>query len=115
MQVGAEEWFPTGDVGVIDAQGFVQLTDRTKDLIKSGGEWISSIALENIAVGHPDVAEAAAIATPDDKWGERPLVIVVPRTGCSPQPEDLRNFFVGKTPSWTIPDRVIVAINRLFD
>ena len=108
-EVGAEGWFPTGDVGVIDAQGFVQLTDRTKDLIKSGGEWISSIALENIAVGHPDVAEAAAIATPDDKWGERPLVIVVPRTGCSPQPEDLRNFFVGKTPSWTIPDRVIVA------
>jgi fatty-acyl-CoA synthase len=107
--VGAEGWFPTGDVGVIDAQGFVQLTDRTKDLIKSGGEWISSIALENIAVGHPDVAEAAAIATPDDKWGERPLVIVVPRTGCSPQPEDLRNFFVGKTPSWSIPDRVIVA------
>ncbi len=108
-EVGAEGWFATGDVGVIDAQGFVQLTDRSKDLIKSGGEWISSIALENIAVGHPDVAEAAAIATPDDKWGERPLVIVVPRTGCSPQPEDLRNFFVGKTPSWTIPDRVIVA------
>ena len=107
--VGPEGWFSTGDVGTIDAQGFVQLTDRTKDLIKSGGEWISSIALENIAVGHPDVAEAAAIATPDDKWGERPLLIVVPRSGCSPQPEDVRSFFIGKTPNWTIPDRVIVA------
>jgi len=107
--VGPEGWFATGDVGVIDAQGFVQLTDRTKDLIKSGGEWISSIALENIAVGHPDVAEAAAIATPDDKWGERPLVIVVPRAGCSPDPESVRSFFVGKTPNWSIPDRVIVA------
>jgi fatty-acyl-CoA synthase len=107
--VGPEGWFATGDVGVIDAQGFVQLTDRTKDLIKSGGEWISSIALENIAVGHPDVAEAAAIATPDDKWGERPLVIVVPRAGCSPEPESVRSFFVGKTPNWSIPDQVIVA------
>jgi fatty-acyl-CoA synthase len=108
-EVGLEGWFATGDVGVIDAQGFVQLTDRTKDLIKSGGEWISSIALENIAVGHPDVAEAAAIATPDDQWGERPLVIVVPRAGCSPDPENVRRFFIGKAPNWSIPDRVIVA------
>ncbi len=108
-QVGEEGWFPTGDVGVIDEQGFVQLTDRTKDLIKSGGEWISSIALENIAVGHPQVAEAAAVATPDEKWGERPLLIVVPRTGCAPEPEDVRKFFEGKTPNWSIPDRVIVA------
>jgi acyl-CoA synthetase (AMP-forming)/AMP-acid ligase II len=108
-QVGPEGWFPTGDVGVIDAEGYVQLTDRTKDLIKSGGEWISSIALENIAIGHPDVAEAAAIALPDEKWGERPLLIVVPRTGCTPKTEDLRKFFEGKTPSWSIPDRVIVA------
>ncbi len=108
-QVGPEGWFPTGDVGVIDAEGYVQLTDRTKDLIKSGGEWISSIALENIAVGHPDVAEAAAIAAPDDKWGERPLVIVVPRAGHAADPEDIRHFFADKTPSWSIPDRVIVA------
>jgi fatty-acyl-CoA synthase len=107
--VGEEGWFPTGDVGVIDQQGFVQLTDRTKDLIKSGGEWISSIALENIAVGHPEVAEAAAIATPDDKWGERPLLIVVPRTGCAPAPEEVRKYFEGRTPSWSIPDRVIVT------
>ncbi len=107
--VGPEGWFPTGDVGTVDEQGFVQLTDRTKDLIKSGGEWISSIALENIAVGHPDVAEAAAIAAPDEKWGERPLLIVVPRVGHAPDPEHVRNFFAGKVPNWSIPDRVIVA------
>jgi fatty-acyl-CoA synthase len=108
-QVGPDGWFPTGDVGVFDAEGFVTLTDRTKDLIKSGGEWISSIALENIAVAHPDVAEAAAIAVPDAKWGERPLVIAVPRAGCEPTPEALREFFRDKVPSWSVPDRVIVA------
>ncbi len=77
--VGPEGWFPSGDVGVIDPEGFIRLTDRTKDLIKSGGEWISSIELENIAMSHPDVSEAAAIAVPDPKWSERPLLIVVPR------------------------------------
>ncbi len=107
--VGPEGWFPTGDVGVIDAEGFVTLTDRTKDLIKSGGEWISSIAIENIAVAHPDVAEAAAIAVPDAKWGERPLLIVVPREGRSPTPEAIRGFFAGRTPNWSVPDRVIIA------
>jgi len=107
--VGPERWFPTGDVGVIDPEGFIRLTDRTKDLIKSGGEWISSIELENIAVGHPDVAEAAAIAVPDEKWGERPLLIVVPRTGCSPSPEDLRAFYQGKVPKWSVPDRIEVV------
>ncbi len=107
--VGAKGWFPTGDVGVIDPEGFVILTDRTKDLIKSGGEWISSIALENIAIGHPDVSEAAAIAVPDEKWGERPLLIVVPREGSAPSPEDLRAFYTGKVPSWSVPDRVVVT------
>ncbi len=102
-------WFPTGDVGVIDSDGFVTLTDRTKDLIKSGGEWISSIAIENIAVAHPQVAEAAAIAVPHDKWGERPLLIVVPCAGCAPRPEDLRDFCRGKMPDWSIPDRVVIA------
>jgi acyl-CoA synthetase (AMP-forming)/AMP-acid ligase II len=102
-------WFPTGDVGVFDADGFITLTDRTKDLIKSGGEWISSIAIENIAVAHPEVAEAAAIAVPHEKWGERPLLIVVPRQGCAPAPESLREFCRGKMPDWSIPDRVIVA------
>jgi 3-(methylthio)propionyl---CoA ligase len=107
--VGPEGWFPTGDVGVVDAEGFICLTGRTKDLIKSGGEWISSIAIENIAVGHPGVAEAAAIAVPDEKWGERPLLIVVPRTGCTPQPDEIREFFRGKVPSWSVPDRVTIA------
>jgi fatty-acyl-CoA synthase len=104
-----EGWFPTGDVGGIDSDGFLTLTDRSKDLIKSGGEWISSIAIENIAVAHPDVAEAAAIAVPHEKWGERPLLIVVPRSGCTPQPEALREFCRGKMPDWSIPDRVVIA------
>jgi len=108
-ELSDEAWFPTGDVGVIDPDGFLLLTDRSKDLIKSGGEWISSIELEDIAVGHPDVAEAAAIATPDDKWGERPLLIVVPREGHEPDPEDVRAFFTGKVAHFAIPDRVIVA------
>jgi 3-(methylthio)propionyl---CoA ligase len=105
----ADSWFPTGDVGVIDSDGFLTLTDRSKDLIKSGGEWISSIAIENIAVAHPDVADAAAIAVPHEKWGERPLLIVVPRSGCTPQPESLRDFCRGKMPDWSIPDRVVIA------
>jgi fatty-acyl-CoA synthase len=107
--VGPDAWFPTGDVGVIDPEGYVALTDRTKDLIKSGGEWISSIAIENIAIAHPDVAEAAAIAVPDEKWGERPLLIVVPRPGRTPTPEALRAFYEGKVPKWSVPDRVVLA------
>jgi acyl-CoA synthetase (AMP-forming)/AMP-acid ligase II len=108
-QLDATGWFPTGDVGVIDPDGFITLTDRTKDLIKSGGEWISSIAIENIAVAHPDVAEAAAIAVPHEKWGERPLLIVVPRPGAAPSCESLREFFSGKLPAWSIPDRVVIV------
>jgi len=108
-ETAVEDWFATGDVGVIDTDGFVTLTDRSKDLIKSGGEWISSIAIENIAMGHAEVAEAAAIAVPHEKWGERPLLIVVARTGCAPQPEALRDFCRGKMPDWSIPDRVVVA------
>ena len=108
-QLDADGWFPTGDVGVIDSHGFVTLTDRSKDLIKSGGEWISSIAIENIAVAHPEVAEAAAIAVPHEKWGERPLLIVVPRAGCVPSCEALREFYRGKLPAWSIPDSVLVV------
>jgi fatty-acyl-CoA synthase len=108
-ETAVEGWFPTGDVGVIDADAFVTLTDRSKDLIKSGGEWISSIAIENIAMAHAEVAEAAAIAVPHEKWGERPLLIVVPRNGCALQAEALREFCRGKMPDWSIPDRVVVA------
>ena len=109
MPLSEGAWFPTGDVGMIDDQGFVLLTDRSKDLIKSGGEWISSIAIENIAMEHPDVAEAAAIAVPHEKWGERPLLIVVPRPGCAPAPEALREFCRGRMPDWSIPDSVVIA------
>ena len=109
MDEMGQGWFPTGDVGVICPQGFVTLTDRSKDLIKSGGEWISSIAIENIAMAHPDVLEAAAIAVPHEKWGERPLLIVVPKPGASPAPETLREFCRGKLPDWSLPDRVLLV------
>ncbi|HEY2009596.1 MAG TPA: long-chain fatty acid--CoA ligase [Rhizomicrobium sp.] len=109
MPPNAGEWFPSGDVGVVDKDGFIILTDRSKDLIKSGGEWISSTAIENIAVAHPDVAEAAAIAVPHEKWGERPLLIVVLRPGHTPEPGALREFCRGKLPDWSLPDRVVIA------
>ena len=79
-------WFATGDVATIDPDGFMEITDRSKDVIKSGGEWISSITLENIAVSHPDVAEAAVIAARHPKWDERPLLLVVPRAGHTVDP-----------------------------
>jgi fatty-acyl-CoA synthase len=102
-------WFPTGDVGAIDAEGFVRLTDRTKDLIKSGGEWISSIELENIAISHPAVAEAAAIAARHPKWTERPLVLAILREGHTATPEELRNFYKGKVAPYAIPDEVLIV------
>ncbi len=106
----AEGWFATGDVATIDAEGFIEITDRTKDIIKSGGEWISSIALENIAVGHPDVAEAAAIAARHPKWSERPVLIVVAKPDHDLDPESVRALFRGGTvPEWWLPDRVIVV------
>jgi fatty-acyl-CoA synthase len=99
-------WFETGDVVTMDADGYVQIVDRTKDVIKSGGEWISSIDLENIAVGHPAVAEAAAIAVPDEKWGERPLLVVVVKEGASLTREEVLAVFEGKVAKWCIPDDV---------
>jgi len=102
----ADGWFSTGDVGTIDPDGFLQLTDRSKDLIKSGGEWISSIELENIAVGHPEVQEAAAIAIKHPKWDERPLLVVVRRPGGKVTREDLLGYFEGKVAKWWIPDDV---------
>jgi 3-(methylthio)propionyl---CoA ligase len=100
-------WFSTGDVATIDADGYVQLKDRVKDLIKSGGEWISSIELESIASAHPGIRQAACIGRADARWGERPLLIVVPRPGAQLSGDELRAFFAGKVASWAIPDEVI--------
>jgi fatty-acyl-CoA synthase len=99
-------WFETGDVVTMDADGFVQILDRTKDVVKSGGEWISSIALENIAIAHPAVAEAAVVARPDEKWGERPLLVVVVRPGAVLTTGELLAFYEGKAAKWCIPDDV---------
>ncbi|WP_079419785.1 3-(methylthio)propionyl-CoA ligase [Thiomonas intermedia] len=100
-------WFPTGDVVTIDADGYIQITDRTKDVIKSGGEWISSIELENIAMAHPGVSMAACIARPDPKWDERPLLVVVRREGSTLDRDELLRFYSGKVAKWMIPDDVV--------
>jgi fatty-acyl-CoA synthase len=105
----ADGWFSTGDVATIDPHGYMNVTDRLKDLIKSGGEWISSIDLENLAAGHPDVAQAAVIAVADERWGERPLLIVVARSGASPARDSLLAYFAGKVPKFWIPDDVLVV------
>jgi fatty-acyl-CoA synthase len=97
-------WFPTGDVATIDEDGFMQITDRSKDVIKSGGEWISSIDIENIAMGHPDVAMAACIGMPHPKWGERPVVCVVLKKGSTLTASSMLKFYEGKTAKWQIPD-----------
>ena len=102
----ADGWFNTGDVATICPLGYMQITDRTKDVIKSGGEWISSIELENLAVAHPAVAQAAAIAIPHPKWQERPLLVVVLKPGATATREDLLQFFAGKVAKWWIPDDV---------
>ncbi len=100
-------WFDTGDVATIDRHGFMQIVDRTKDVIKSGGEWISSIELENTAMAHPAVAEAAALGMHHPKWGERPLLVVVTKPGATPDRDDLLAFFNGKVARWSIPDDVV--------
>ena len=100
-------WFPTGDVATIDGDGFMQVTDRSKDVIKSGGEWISSIDLENIAIEHPAIAEAAAIGVFHPKWDERPIVVAVKKQGAEVTREDLLKFFEGKVAKWMIPDDVV--------
>jgi 3-(methylthio)propionyl---CoA ligase len=104
---GEPGWFPTGDVATIDADGFMQITDRSKDVIKSGGEWISSIELENIAMGHPAVHEAAVIACAHPKWDERPLLVVVLQPGAAATREEVLAFFEGKIAKWQIPDDVV--------
>jgi fatty-acyl-CoA synthase len=97
-------WLRTGDVASIDPKGFLRITDRAKDLIKSGGEWISSVELENALMSHPDVIEAAVIAKPDERWTERPLACVVCREGASPSPEDLRRHLEPQVAKWWLPD-----------
>ncbi len=97
-------WLRTGDVGTITPDGYLTLTDRTKDIIKSGGEWISSVDLENAVMGHPDVLEAAVVGIPDPKWDERPLVAVVLRDGSDATPETLREFLSDKVAHWQLPE-----------
>ena len=102
-----EGWFATGDVATIDADGYMQITDRSKDVIKSGGEWISSIDLENIAVAHPGIAEAAVIGIAHPKWDERPLVVAVKKPGASVTRAELLKFYEGKIAKWWTPDDVV--------
>ncbi len=102
-----EGWFPTGDVATIDEDGFMQITDRSKDVIKSGGEWISSIEIENIAMSHPAVAMAACIGVRHPKWDERPIVCVVKKSGSEVSRDELIAFFEGKTAKWQIPDDAV--------
>ncbi len=103
----AENWFDTGDAATIDPIGYVRITDRFKDVIKSGGEWISSIEMENFALGHPDVAEAAAIGVPHPKWDERPVLVVVPRKGKRPPAEEIIDRLRPHFAKWQLPDDVI--------
>ena len=100
-------WFPTGDVATIDADGYMQITDRSKDVIKSGGEWISSIDIENIAMAHPGVAMAACVGMPHPKWDERPLLVAVRRPDAQVTREELLAFYEGKTAKWQVPDDVV--------
>jgi len=104
--ITADGWFDTGDVGVIWPDGTLQLTDRTKDVIKSGGEWISSVELENAAVGHPAVAEAAAVGMPHPRWDERPVLFVVRNEGADVSAQDVLDFLTGKVAKWWLPDAV---------
>jgi 3-(methylthio)propionyl---CoA ligase len=105
--VQGQQWFPTGDVATIDPDGYMQITDRSKDVIKSGGEWISSIDIENIAMAHPAVHEAAAIACKHPKWDERPLLIVVKKPDAKATAAEILGFFEGRIAKWQIPDDVV--------
>jgi fatty-acyl-CoA synthase len=100
------DWFPTGDVSTIDPEGYMQITDRSKDVIKSGGEWISSIDIENIAVAHPAVAMAACIGISHPKWDERPLLVVVCKPGAQVTRDELLGFYEGRVAKWQTPDDI---------
>ncbi len=103
----AEGWFDTGDLATIDEWGYMHITDRTKDVIKSGGEWISSVELENQASGHDDVVEAAAIGVPDEKWGERPMVLAVRKAGSALSADELRDWLAPRIARWWLPERIL--------
>ena len=105
--VDADGWFATGDVATIDADGYVRLTDRLKDVIKSGGEWISSIEIENLAVSHPDVFEAAVIAVHHPVWQERPLLLIQAKPGCEPNRESILEFLAARIAKWWLPEDVV--------
>jgi fatty-acyl-CoA synthase len=107
LEHAGQTWFPTGDVATIDVDGFMQITDRSKDVIKSGGEWIGSIDLENIALAHPAVSQAACIAAKHLKWDERPLLIVVRKAQAALTREELLAFYEGKIAKWWTPDDVV--------
>jgi fatty-acyl-CoA synthase len=104
----ADGWFRTGDVATVDSEGYVRITDRTKDLIKSGGEWISSIDVETMIMGHPKVLEAAVIAVPHPKWVERPLACVVPRPGVTLEPAEIVDYLRPRLAKWALPDEVVL-------
>lgn len=106
-KLDAEGYFPTGDVATIDPDGYLHLVDRTKDVIKSGGEWISSIDLENTAMGHPAIAEAAVIGVPHPTWQERPVLVAVIRKGHSVTREEILDFLAGEVAKWWLPDEVV--------
>ena len=98
-------WLRTGDIGSLDRRGYMQISDRTKDVIKSGGEWISSVELENEVMAHPGVVEAAVIAVPDERWSERPLVAVVLDDGADHSADELVAFLGGRVSKWWLPER----------
>jgi fatty-acyl-CoA synthase len=98
-------WLRTGDVGAVDSRGYIQITDRSKDVIKSGGEWISSVEVENALMAHPDIVEAAVIGVPDDKWDERPLACVVLKEGSETTIDQLRSFLTERVAKWWVPER----------
>ena len=102
-------WFETGDVVTMDADGYVHVVDRTKDVVKSGGEWIGSIELENVALAHPAVREAAVVARPDERWGERPLLVLVLRDGAEVTWREMAAFYEGKVARWCVPDAMVVV------
>ncbi|WP_191610351.1 AMP-binding enzyme [Pseudosulfitobacter pseudonitzschiae] len=103
----SDGWFSTGDIATVDANGYVRITDRAKDVIKSGGEWISSLDLEDAAMMHPQVAEAAVIGVPHPKWQERPLMVIVSKSDLPPDVQDLRRFLEDRVAKWWLPDDIV--------